>query len=148
MTEPLKREELVGDEEQYLTADVENLIEWGAHFKAQLKNLQRQKALVERQLASKLDFGGKKSTKIANDQLLAKVQLKEYIKYDQAKLAQVDEHFHLVENGLAKTEIVPAGRKINALAAKDPEFSKALNWCRTITPAPVYVQYQPLDADK
>ena len=100
---------------------------------------------INKILESIADFSGKKSATITGQYVKAKISQRENVKWDQSRLTQIKDHFPAVFPEAFKIEWKPTGAKeLEMAAASNPDFAKAVDWCRTVTPGAPTVTYEPI----
>jgi len=125
---------------------MEALIKEGAQLKAQIDQLSIRLREISNTLAQKAEFkDGKRTAHLFAPGIKATVQLRENVKWDQARLLEVKKHFGHFE-AVFKTEYKPQSSKELVVAmAKSAEFEKAVEWARTVTPAAPGVTYETIE---
>jgi len=101
---------------------------------------------INRQLAESADFNDKKSATINGQHVKAKISLRENVKWDQDKLIHVRDHFNHFEDAF-KAEWKPVSAKALEVACVNPEFARAVDWCRTVTPGAPSVTYELIEQE-
>jgi hypothetical protein len=125
---------------------MEALIKEGAHLKAQIDRLTERLREINKTLAEMAEFkDGKKTAHLYAPGIKATVQLRENVKWNQERLAEVKKHFTWFDT-VFKSEYRPKSSKELAVAmAQSAEFEKAVAWARTITPAAPGVTYETIE---
>ncbi|MGD9216520.1 MAG: hypothetical protein PVJ84_17040 [Desulfobacteraceae bacterium] len=125
---------------------MEALIKEGAQLKAQIDQLTERLREINKTLAEKAEFkDGKKTAHLFAPGIRAKIQLRENVKWNQARLLEVKKHFAWFDS-VFKGEYKPQSPKeLTVAMAKSAEFEKAVEWARTITPAAPGVTYETIE---
>lgn len=125
---------------------MEALMKEGAQLKAQIDQMAERLREINKTLAEKAEFkDGKKTAHLFAPGIKATVQLRENIKWDQDRLAEVKKHFAWFDT-VFKSEYKPkSSKELTVAMAKSAEFEKAVAWARTITPAAPGVTYETIE---
>ena len=121
---------------------LEEMIKHGAELKASITDQTRQLREINLGLEKALEFNGKKSTSVTAAGFNVKVAKRDNVKWNQKRLTEIREHFSDTFNESFRTEFKPIAK---ALANADPEFTKAIDWCRTIKAGAPTVTYESLE---
>jgi hypothetical protein len=127
---------------------MEVLIKEGAQLKAQIDRLSERLREINKTLAEKAKFeDGKKTAHLFAPGIKARIQLRENVKWDQARLLEVKKHFAWLDS-VFKSEYKPkSSKELTVAMAKSAEFEKAIEWVRTITPAAPGVTYEIIEEE-
>jgi transketolase len=125
---------------------MEALIKEGAQLKAQIDRQSERLREINKTLAEKAEFKeGKKTAHLFAPGIKATVQLRENVKWDQARLLEVKKHFAWFDS-VFKSDYKPkSSKELTVAMAKSAEFEKAVAWARTITPAAPGVTYETVE---
>ena len=125
---------------------MEALIKEGAQLKAQIDQLSIRLREINNTLAQKAEFNdGKKTAHLFAPGIKATIQLRENVKWDQARLLEVKKHFDYFDS-VFKAEFKPqSAKELTVAMAKSAEFEKPVEWARTITPGAPGVTYETIE---
>lgn len=122
--------------------EIEKLVQEGAKLKASIDEQTKRLREINGTIAQAAEFeDGKKTGHLVCTGYKVKVVLRDNVKWDQDKLAQV---VQLIPSaaGCFKTELKPDNKKLDAAIAKSEDLEKAINWARTVTPGSPTVTYE------
>jgi len=122
------------------------LIEKGYKLKHKIKDLQAESAKIDAEILKIAKFKpGSKTGRAIGDDVTAKVQIRENIKYDQNALQQINNDYamHLFFSKAFKTEFKPRSSKdLDNVMAINEDFREAVLASRTIKPGKPYVTFE------
>ena len=122
----------------------QSLIQEGATLKMQIEAMTSRLREINAALATEAEFkNGKKTGYLVGDGYKVKVVLRDNVKWDQEKLAQVISHLPVIQDCF-RTEYKPDSKKLELAMARSEEVEKAIVWARTITPGTPAVTYEPI----
>jgi len=120
---------------------LEELIEEGYRLKSEISRKQERLKDIHKQIVESIDFEGKKSKSISSNNVKARIQLKDNIKWDQSKLAQLKDCMPDMFFSNFKIEFSPiSNAKIEKI--EDKNFRDGIAWAREITPGAPQISYE------
>lgn len=120
------------------------LIQEGANLKMQIEAMTERLRQINTVIVAEAEFkNGKKTGYLVGGGFKVKVVLRDNVKWDQEKLAQVISHLPVIQECF-RVEYKPDSKKLELAMARNAEVETAVLWARTITPGTPAVTYEPI----
>jgi restriction endonuclease S subunit len=125
--------------------EVNDLIKEGAQLKAFIATSTERLRTINERLATAAEYkDGSKTGHLFGAGYQVKISLRDNVKWDQAKIAQLIAHLPNAKECF-KTEYKPDNKKLDAAIARSEELEQAVNWARTVSPGAPTVTYEMVD---
>ena len=126
--------------------ETKDLVVRGSELKIQMQAMTEELRGINLELSSAAEYrNGSKTGHLLEAGIKVTVQLKENIKWNQERLAQVKTLLPGVFNDTFVYEFKPASSKaLEAAMKENTEFAKAVEWSRTISPGAPQVVYEKI----
>jgi hypothetical protein len=128
--------------------EINDLIAEGATLKTYIETATAKLREINQQIATVAEYkDGSKTGHLVGGGYTVKVSLRDNVKWDQNKIAQVITLIPAAKECF-KTEYKPDSKKLDAAIARSEDLEKAINWARTVTPGAPSVTYEKIEEEK